>query len=51
MYFLRATKIPTVIIETHHALDVEEAARWTQVKTLETFTAAVGAAVLDVSAR
>lgn len=51
VYFLRASKIPTVIIETHHALDVEEAARWTQVKTLETFTAAVGAAVLDFAAK
>lgn len=50
VYFLRASATPTVIIETHHALDVEEAARWTQVKTLETFAAAVGAAVLDFAA-
>ena len=51
VYFLRASVIPTVIVETHHPLDVEEAARWSQVKTLETFATALGAAVLDVSAK
>ncbi len=51
VYFLRASTIPTVIIETHHALDPEEVARWSQVKTLDTFASALGAAVLDFATK
>ncbi len=47
VYFLRASRIPTVIIETHHALDVREVARWDELATLDAFAVAVGAAVLD----
>ncbi|MBL8911162.1 MAG: N-acetylmuramoyl-L-alanine amidase [Archangium sp.] len=47
VYFLRASKIPTVIIETHHALDVTEVARWDEPKTFDAFSAAVAAAILD----
>ncbi|MFZ5444873.1 MAG: N-acetylmuramoyl-L-alanine amidase [Myxococcota bacterium] len=47
VYFLRATKIPTVIIETHHALDVREVARWDELATVDAFAFSIGAAVLD----
>ncbi len=47
VYFLRASAIPTVIIETHHALDVLEVARWEELATVDAFAFAVGAAVLD----
>ena len=46
VYFLRGSGIPTVIIETHHALDVQEVGRWDQPATLEAFASAVGAAIL-----
>lgn len=49
VYFLRASRTPTVIIETHHALDVEEVARWKEVRTLLAFSRAVMAAALDVT--
>ena len=51
VFFLRASQIPTVIIETHHALDVREVARWEELATLDAFSFAVAAAVLDFSAR
>lgn len=47
VYFLRASRIPTVIIETHHALDVLEVARWEAPATRAAFAAAVAAAVLE----
>lgn len=47
VYFLRASRIPTVIVETHHALDVLEVARWDELATVDAFAFAVGAAVLD----
>ena len=49
VFFLRASRIPTVIIETHHARDVIEVARWEELATADAFAFAVGAAVLDVS--
>lgn len=49
VYFLRASRIPTVIIETHHALDPQEVARWDEPETLEAFDAAVAAALLRVA--
>lgn len=49
VYFLRAATIPTVIIETHHALDPEEVARWEETRTLDDFSLAVAAAVLDAT--
>lgn len=48
VYFLRGSKTPTVIIETHHALDVAEALRWEESRTLDVFSLAVAAALLDV---
>jgi N-acetylmuramoyl-L-alanine amidase len=49
VYFLRASRIPTVIIETHHALDVDEVARWGEARTLDAFSRAVMVAILDVT--
>ncbi|MFO0598729.1 MAG: N-acetylmuramoyl-L-alanine amidase [Myxococcaceae bacterium] len=48
VYFLRASsKVPTVIIETHHALDLDEVARWKEPLTFDAFSAAIAAALLD----
>ena len=44
---LRRPRIPSVIIETHHALDFEEAARWKEERTLEVFAAAVAQGLVD----
>jgi len=41
LFVLRKPTIPSVIIETHHALDFEESARWREARTLESFAAAV----------
>lgn len=49
VFFLRGSPIPTVIVETHHALDPREVARWEALATVDAFAFAVGAAVLDVS--
>ncbi len=44
VYFLRGSAtVPTVIIETHHALDVDEVARWQDPKTVQTFAEALWA--------
>ncbi|MDX2011268.1 MAG: N-acetylmuramoyl-L-alanine amidase [Myxococcaceae bacterium] len=49
VYFLRATTVaPVVIVETHHALDPLEVARWHDADTHDAFAAAVAKAVLDV---
>ncbi len=46
VYFLRASKtVPTVIIETHHALDVSEVALWQQPATLNAFAKALATAI------
>ena len=47
---LRRPRIPSVIIETHHALDFEEVARWREERTLEAFAAAVAQGVVDAFA-
>jgi N-acetylmuramoyl-L-alanine amidase len=44
---LRRPRVPSVIIETHHALDFEEAARWKESRTLEAFAAAVAQGLVD----
>jgi N-acetylmuramoyl-L-alanine amidase len=50
VYFLRAmTSAPVVIIETHHALDPLEVARWHDADTHDAFAAAVATAALDVT--
>jgi N-acetylmuramoyl-L-alanine amidase len=43
IYFLRKTSVPTVIIETHHALDRSEVDQWKLPATHQAFAAAVSA--------
>lgn len=50
IFVLRRPTIPSVIIETHHALDFEEAARWREEHTLEAFAAAVAQGLVDALA-
>ncbi|HVE85192.1 MAG TPA: N-acetylmuramoyl-L-alanine amidase [Myxococcales bacterium] len=45
LYVLRKPEVPSVIVETHHFLDLEEAARWQEPRTLEAFAAAVASAL------
>ena len=47
IFVLRKPPMPSVIIETHHALDFEEAARWKEPRTLEAFAAAVAQGLVD----
>jgi N-acetylmuramoyl-L-alanine amidase len=49
VYFLKASTIPTIIIETHHALDPVEVARWDELKTADAFALAVAQALLDAA--
>lgn len=52
VYFLRATAVaPLVIVETHHALDPLEVARWKEGDTLAAFASAVAWAAVDVTRR
>lgn len=44
---LRATQVPLVIVETHQAVDPDEAARWDEPATLHAFASAIRAATLD----
>ena len=48
LYVLRKPAVPSVIVETHHFLDLEEAARWHEPRTLEAFAAAVEGALVEV---
>ncbi len=49
VYFLRATTAaPVIIIETHHALDPIEVARWQEPSTHEAFAAAIASAAVRV---
>jgi N-acetylmuramoyl-L-alanine amidase len=47
IFVLRRPSMPSVLIETHHALDAREAARWTEPATLDAFAAAATAALAD----
>ncbi len=47
VYLLRQQSIPTVIVETHHALDLAENARWQEPRTFDAFAAAVAAGLVD----
>jgi N-acetylmuramoyl-L-alanine amidase len=47
LFMLRAPKIPSVIVETHHGLFLEEAERWRERATLDAFGRAVGAALVE----
>lgn len=46
VWMLKKPKVPSVIVETHHALDLLERARWDEPATLEAFGAAIAAALL-----
>ncbi|MFE8598281.1 N-acetylmuramoyl-L-alanine amidase family protein [Archangium violaceum] len=50
IFVLRKPPMPSVIIETHHALDLEEVARWREERTLEAFSAAVTQGLVDAFA-
>ena len=47
IWMLRKPVVPSLIIETHHALDLEERQRWQEQKTHQAFAAAVAAALLE----
>ena len=47
IWFLRSLEVPTVIIETHHALDFEEVERWREMRTRNVFAHAVAKGLLD----
>jgi N-acetylmuramoyl-L-alanine amidase len=47
LYVLRKPSVPSIIVETHHSLDLEEAARWKEPRTLEAFAAAVAGALVE----
>ncbi|MET0402683.1 MAG: N-acetylmuramoyl-L-alanine amidase, partial [Cystobacter sp.] len=47
IFVLREPTMPSIIIETHHAWDFEEAARWREERTLEAFAAAVAQGLVD----
>jgi N-acetylmuramoyl-L-alanine amidase len=49
IFVLRRAPMPSVIVETHHALDPREADRWSEDRTFDAFAAAVGAALLDAA--
>jgi N-acetylmuramoyl-L-alanine amidase len=50
IFLLRMPRMPSVIIETHHALDFEEVARWREERTLEAFAAAMARGLVDAMA-
>jgi N-acetylmuramoyl-L-alanine amidase len=50
IYVLRRPSMPSILIETHHALDPREAERWTEPRTLDAFAAALAAALIDALA-
>jgi N-acetylmuramoyl-L-alanine amidase len=47
VFVLRRPTMPSVIIETHHAFDPEEVARWREARTLDAFAATVASALID----
>ena len=47
---LRRSTVPTVIVETHNALDPDEPARWEEAVTHDAFASAVAQALIDVLA-
>lgn len=48
IFILRKPEMPSILIETHHALDPREAARWKEEATHDAFAAATAAALADV---
>lgn len=50
IFVLHRPSMPSILIETHHALDPREALRWTEAATLDAFAAATAAALVDALA-
>jgi N-acetylmuramoyl-L-alanine amidase len=50
IFVLRRAAMPSILVETHNALDPREAERWTDPDTLDAFAAAVAAALADTLA-
>ena len=46
VWMLKKPRVPSIIVETHHALDPLERARWDEPATLEVFASAIAAALL-----
>ena len=47
VFFLYGSSIPTIIVETHHARDPSEVARWGELRTVDAFALAMAAALLE----
>jgi N-acetylmuramoyl-L-alanine amidase len=47
IFVLRRAPMPSILVETHNALDPREAARWAEPETVDAFAAAVAAAIAD----
>lgn len=47
IFVLRRPTMPAILVETHHALDPREVARWEEPATLDAFATALAAALLD----
>jgi N-acetylmuramoyl-L-alanine amidase len=45
IFVLHRPRIPSILVETHHALDPREAARWAEDETIDAFAAALAAAL------
>ncbi len=50
IFVLRRAAMPSILVETHNAVDPQEAARWAEPETLDAFAAAVAAALADALA-
>jgi N-acetylmuramoyl-L-alanine amidase len=50
IFVLWKPSMPSVIVETHHALDPREARLWAEKSTHEAFASAVTAALIDALA-
>jgi N-acetylmuramoyl-L-alanine amidase len=47
IFVLRRAAMPSILVETHNAIDPREAARWTEPETLDAFASALAAAIGD----
>jgi N-acetylmuramoyl-L-alanine amidase len=47
IFVLRSAEMPSVLIETHNAIDPREALRWEEGPTRDAFASAVAAALVD----
>jgi len=50
IFVLRHPSMPSILVETHNAVDPKEATRWTEPATVDAFAAAVAAALGDALA-